>query len=111
VGVDVSLSELRPDDETLAGETVIPPHKQKGWVLELKATMKAGEALGFEYEADGPLAFNIHSHHGKEITHHVHVDDRQAAGEFISPQAYDYYPMWENSQDRPVKLKYRIWRK
>jgi len=105
------LEELRPDAAELRAETLLAPHKQKGWVLELKAAMKAGEVLGFDFRADGDLTFNIHSHHGKEVTHHVHVDDRQAAGEFASPEAYDYYPMWENGLDRPVKLTYRIWRK
>ena len=97
------LEELRPDAKELRAETTLSPHKQKGWVLELKAAMKAGESLGFEFEADGPLTFNIHSHHGKDVTHHVHVDDAKAAGDFQSKEAYDYYPMWENSQDRPVR--------
>jgi len=104
----MTLEELRPDQSELRGEVTISPHKQKGWVLELKASMKAGGRLLFQYTADGALTFNIHSHHGKEVTHHVHIDAASGDGEFTAPEDFDFYPMWENSSDRPVHLTYRL---
>ena len=104
----MTLEELRPDQQEIRGDVTISSHKQKGWVLELKASMRSGARLRFEYTADGELTFNIHSHHGKEVTHHVHIDAATGRGEFIAPEDFDFYPMWENLLDRPVHLTYLV---
>jgi hypothetical protein len=104
------LPKLEPGATEMQDRTTLPPAKQKGWVLELHVPMRQGERLGFEYEADGALAFNIHSHHGKEVTHHVHREAASGSGMFASEEDCDYYPMWENGLDRPVTLRYRLWR-
>ena len=105
------MDELKPEQRELTAEVVLPPHKQRGWVLELKMPMAAGEAAGYEYTADAPLTFNIHSHHGKDVTHHIHLGAATGAGTFEAKEAYDYYAMWENTSERPLRLRYRIWRR
>ena len=106
----MGLQELPPDARELFGEVTIAPHKEKGWVLELKAPLRSGERLAYDFTADGPLTFNIHSHHGKEVTHHVHVEAAKASGEFTAAEDYDFYPMWENATSAPLRLTYRLWR-
>jgi len=105
------MDELKPGQRELSAEVVLPPHKQRGWVLELKMPMAAGEAAGYEYTADAPLTFNIHSHHGKDVTHHIHLGAATGEGTFEAKEAYDYYAMWENTSERPLRLRYRIWRR
>jgi len=105
------MDELGVDSQELASEVVLPPYKQRGWVLEIKVTMAAGEVLGYESSADGKLNFNLHSHHGRDVRYHVQMDAPSVLGSFTAPEAHDFYAMWENKQQSPVSLKFRLVRK
>ncbi len=94
----------------LSSEVVLPPFKQGGWVLEIKATMSKGGILGYEYTAEKGVSFNLHSHHGKEVRYHVRAEAEVSAGAFSAPEDHHYYAMWENKLPKAVRVKYRLFR-
>ena len=102
------MEEFASGSKELSSEMTLPPFKQKGWVVEIKAVMSKGGVLCYEYTADERVSFNIHSHHGKDVSYHIKAEAEVSAGAFNAPADHDYYVMWENKLPRAVKLKYRL---
>ena len=78
----------------------LPPRKVKGWVHEVRIPLVKGESLRWETRhtlGAGIIAFNLHSHKGREVTHHATADRSEASGTFPAPWAGDFYAMWEKS--------------
>jgi hypothetical protein len=92
----------------------LPAKKQTGWVHELEVPLRAGESLAYDSEADAPagaVAFNIHSHHGPEVTYHVRGAEPRVAGTFLAPAEGKFYLMWENTSAHAVRVRARATRR
>ncbi|TLZ64452.1 MAG: hypothetical protein E6K13_02480 [Methanobacteriota archaeon] len=94
-----------------AGTLDLPPRKVKGWVHEVRIPLVKGESLRWETRhtlGAGIIAFNLHSHKGREVTHHATADRSEASGTFPAPWAGDFYVMWENRSEREVSVTYAL---
>jgi hypothetical protein len=82
------------DDDATSGRTfkvVIAPNS----VHEECVTMKAGERRAYEWTSNHPLDFNVHYHHGKDISFPVKKDNVSAdKGTFEAKSAEGYCWMW-----------------
>ncbi len=72
------------------------------------AKMKPGDVLDYHFEAQRPVAFNIHYHEGKSVIlpvsrDHVTRDD----GTFQPLEAHEYCLMWEAGREGAI-LDYRV---
>lgn len=105
------MDELSPEQGRRDETVPLAARKVKGWVHELKVTLSDGEALRYETHhpgSDGAVAFNIHHHHGREVTYYAQEERSAVAGTFHPPAAGDYYLMWENRSDATVAVTYVI---
>ena len=102
------MQELGRDRTVLEDSVDLPPRKTKGWVLEIRIPLEDGEQLEFEFTTADGVAFNVHSHHGKEVRYLAETEAREASGSVTAPGTYDHYAMWENTTDAPVPLRYRL---
>lgn len=92
----------------------LPPRKRRGWVHEIEVPLGAGESLAYESRYEGPagrVEFNVHSHHGRDVTYHLKGTDATMAGTFIAPEAGKFYLMWENLSDGPIRIHVRATRR
>jgi hypothetical protein len=75
-----------------------------------EACMKlaAGDTLRWRFEADAPVAFNVHHHVGKEVLMPVDVKDSRAhQGELVADRANDWCLMWTAPKDRAARVQGR----
>ena len=80
-----------------------------GQFVEVCGKLARGQAVAWRYEADAPLDFNIHYHHGKKV---VMPEQRQAEasaqGTLRVALAQDYCWMWSNKSGAPVPLRLNL---
>ena len=91
-----------------AKELELPARKQRGWVHEVEVPMLAGDMIHYTSEHDGPghrIEFNVHSHHGKDVTYHAKDSESSITGTFSAPAEGKFYLMWENVSDGPVRVR------
>ena len=70
---------------------------QPGKFLELCGDLAKGQAIGWSFEADQSLDFNVHFHQGNEVVFPVKQDAiKQASGTLIVAAKQDYCWMWSN---------------
>jgi hypothetical protein len=72
--------------------------------------MLAGDMLHYNSGHDGQgsrVEFNVHSHHGKEVTYHAKASESLVEGAFSAPAEGKFYLMWENVSDGPVRVRIR----
>ena len=80
----------------------------KGGEHEECAHLDAGQMRHYYWRASAPVDFNIHFHHGDEVSYPVKRDAmRGDGGTFTAKASEDYCWMW-TALDRPVKLEGRI---
>jgi len=105
------MDELLREQARKDATVTLPPRKVKGWVHELKVSLSDGEGLRYETRhpgGDGAVAFNLHHHHGRDVTYYAQEDRAALAGTFRAPAAGDYYMMWENRSDAAVAVTYVV---
>ncbi len=105
------MDVFSPAAREYAKELELPPRKVRGWVHEVEVPMHAGEALAYETGHDEPggrVEFNVHSHKGRDVTYHVKGTEARLAGTFVAPWEGNFYLMWENLSDGPVKARARV---
>jgi len=105
------MDELLREQARKDATVTLPPRKVKGWVHELKVSLSDDEALRYETRhpgGDGAVAFNLHHHHGRDVTYYAQEDRAAVAGTFRAPAAGDYYVMWENRSDGAVAVTYVV---
>jgi hypothetical protein len=74
-----------------------------GDVAEECLHLAAGKSRNFEWTADGPLDFNIHFHHGDDVTYPVKLNGQaKGQGRFTASAGEDYCWMW--TARRPTRL-------
>jgi hypothetical protein len=78
---------------------------QGGKVAEECFRLDAGERVDFEFQANGPLEFNLHTHRGDQLVTPVEAKRTRAqSGTYVSPRAEDYCLMWTNEGGTPVQV-------
>ena len=81
---------------------------ERGGEHEECVHLDAGQARHYYWRATGPVDFNIHFHHGEEVSFPVKRDAmRGDGGTFTAKSGEDYCWMW-TARDKPVKLEGRI---
>lgn len=81
---------------------------ERGGEHEECVHLEAGQSRHYYWRASGPVDFNIHFHHGDEVSYPVkRAAMRGDGGTFTAKDAEDYCWMW-TALDRPVKLDGRI---
>jgi hypothetical protein len=74
-----------------------------GGIAEECLHLAAGKSRTFDWTADGPLDFNIHFHHGDNVTYPVKLNGQSKGnGKFTAKAGEDYCWMW--TARRPTKL-------
>jgi len=89
-------------------EIDLPQRKVRGWVHEVEIPMRAGDMIHYTAEHDEPggrVDFNVHSHHGKEVTYHAKNSESSVSGTFSAPHEGKFYMMWENVSEAPVRVR------
>ena len=82
------MDELLREQARKDATVTLPPRKVKGWVHELKVSLSDAEALRYETRhpgEDGAVAFNLHRHHGRDVTYYAQEDRAAVAGTFRAP--------------------------
>jgi len=99
-----------------AGKTILPgiPREVTGQNInpfeahEECAKLVPGDRLDYRFEAQRPVAFNIHYHEGKAVIMPISRDDATTDdGTFRALIPQDYCVMWEAGRDGAI-LDYRI---
>jgi len=76
---------------------------------ELCFELGAGQSMRYAFDADAPLDFNLHWHHGNELSFPVRiVAVARLGGSFRSPGKEAYCLMWTNRNRVAVPLRARI---
>lgn len=72
--------------------------------LEVNLEMNATDAVTAAFEAQEPVAWDVHSHREGEVV--LHDEGRAATGTvaFEAPSGGTYSLLWENDGDEPVEL-------
>lgn len=97
-----SVRDIRFDQEKrqVMVETIAP-----GKALELCGDMQNGAHVGWRFDSDKALDFNIHFHVGKEVQYPSKLKARKnAAGRLDVNQDQTYCWMWSNRGQHQAKL-------
>jgi hypothetical protein len=77
-----------------------------GKIDEACMKLAEGDTLQWRFEADAPVAFNIHHHVGKDVLMPVNVKEaRKHEGRLVADRANDWCLMWTAPKDRPAKVR------
>lgn len=77
-----------------------------GRSTEICGKLARGATVRWEFEAGGPLDFNIHYHAGKEVVYPARRSaTRRGEGSLPAALDQDYCWMWTNKATRPVRLR------
>jgi hypothetical protein len=72
--------------------------------------MAEGQTLTFNYEANAELEFNLHFHHGKDVTYPLNGKYSNYSNTYVATQKNEYCLMWQNKNSVPTKFltTYRV---
>jgi hypothetical protein len=80
-----------------------------GKLAEVCVALAESEAVQWRFNATAPIDFNIHYHHGKDVTYPLKRDGVAADGREFKPRIkQDYCWMWSNRSDDAVKLQIEL---
>ncbi len=83
-----------------------------GKFAEVCGALQPGHSVGWRFDADGALNFNIHYHVGKDVHYPARADAvRSQHGELAVPAPQDYCWMWTNKTAGVVALQLELARK
>jgi hypothetical protein len=77
---------------------------EPGKFAEINVELDAGTEMTASFEADGELAWNVHSHEGKKPTIHAEGKEPKSAPAFVAEKAGMYSYLWVNKSGQAVKL-------
>ena len=82
---------------------------QPGKFLELCGDLAKGQAIGWSFDADQSLDFNVHFHQGNEVVFPAKQDAvKQASGTLSVAAKQDYCWMWSNKGATPAVVTARF---
>jgi len=80
-----------------------------GGFAEVCGALAEGERIGWAFEANGALDFNIHYHEGEEVRYPVKAaNSKTLADTLLVAAAQTYCWMWTNQNDQPVQLSLQL---
>lgn len=77
---------------------------EPGKFAEINVELAKGTEMSASFAADGPLAWNVHSHPGDKPTIHAEGTDAKGEPVFTAAQGGPYSYLWANKGSKPVKL-------
>ena len=84
---------------------------QPGKFLELCGGLTQGQAIGWSFDADQALDFNVHFHEGKDVIFpEKQTAVTKASGTLNVAVKQDYCWMWSNKSATPATLTARLQR-
>lgn len=81
---------------------IVLPVKQ---VHEECLDMQAGQSLHYRFESSADLEFNLHFHHGNNVTYPDKGKYSNYSNSYVADQANTFCLMWENTGAAPAKLQ------
>ena len=82
---------------------------QPGKFLELCGGLAKGQAIGWSFDADQALDFNVHFHEGKDVVFpEKQTAVTKASGTLNVAVKQDYCWMWSNKSATPATLTARL---
>jgi hypothetical protein len=93
------ICQAQPSEKSI--EVILPVKKVHEECMELAV----GKTLKFQYEANAELEFNLHFHHGKEVTYPLKGKYSNYSNSYTATQRNDFCLMWQNKTGEPVKLQ------
>lgn len=102
-GVHAELSDIQwAADGSAVREFQVAPGKFAEWC----GPLRRGEKVRWQFEASGPLNFNVHYHEGKEVRFPARQEGAAKADSTLEAALdQDYCWMWTNKSAAPVALK------
>jgi hypothetical protein len=80
-----------------------------GKFVEACGKLAAGARIGWEFQADAPIDFNIHYHRGKETVFPEKLQQVATANATLNvPVAEDYCWMWTNKGQSPATVSWTL---
>jgi hypothetical protein len=96
-----SVEVRRDGGQTLERTFTVAP----GAFAEANLLMNAGDTATAAFTADGgALAWDVHSHHGDDVTIHEEGLGGTGAIDFTAPETGGFSYLWKNHNDAPVTL-------
>jgi hypothetical protein len=90
----------------LAADTPIDLSLAAGKADEACMKLRVGDTLTWRFDADAPVAFNVHHHVGKDVKMPVDVKTaRRHEGRLVADHANDWCLMWTAAQAAPARVK------
>jgi hypothetical protein len=93
------LSQAQQAEKSI--EVMLPVKK----VHEECMALEVGQTLKFSYEANAELEFNLHFHHGKDVTYPLKGKYSNYSNAYNATEKNDFCLMWQNKSAAPVKLQ------
>ena len=82
---------------------------QPGKFLELCGELTKGQSIGWSFDADQALDFNVHFHEGKDVVFpEKQIGVTKASGTLNVAVKQDYCWMWNNKTATPATLTARL---
>jgi len=99
-------AKVAAGDADMPSQTVsLEPGKHK----EVCLKMATGQAVGYQFTSDRPVAFNVHYHEGSAVEYPVRLDSvREASDRFVADADRGYCLMWSNRTKKKTDLTYRV---
>lgn len=81
----------------------------RGGFEEHDFRMVADANATYNWSSDSDLYFDLHSHQGAEVTHHVrNTSTNGTNGSFVAPSSQVYSLFWENRGQETVSLSWEL---
>jgi hypothetical protein len=89
----------------LAADTPIDLSLAAGKADEACMKLRVGDTLNWRFDADAPVAFNVHHHVGQDVKMPVNVKEaRRHEGRLVADHANDWCLMW-TAAGAPARVK------
>lgn len=90
----------------LAAERPIALTVAAGQIDEICFEAKAGQAIHWRFNADAPVAFNLHHHVGQKVVMPVDLKDvRGHEGRHVAEVANHWCLMWTAPKNAPARIQ------
>jgi hypothetical protein len=90
----------------VAAEHAIDLSLGAGKADEACMKLRVGDTLQWRFDAEAPVAFNVHHHVGKDVMMPVELKEaRRHEGRLVADVANDWCLMWTAAEGTPARVK------
>ena len=109
IGSSLAQAELLDIAWNASGHYEKTATVQPGKFLELCGSLSKGQTIGWSFDADQALDFNVHFHEGKDVVFpEKQIAVTKASGMLNVALKQDYCWMWSNKSATPATLTARL---